>query len=72
MTMSEPLEMSLVKDRLEEARAQAALQALVDEIQARPPLRVRVGLGLARLGAWIAGGTWASQHGDPATASAKR
>ena len=46
----------LIRDRLDELRAQAALERLVSAHRApRPPLRVTVGGALIRFGAWIVG-----------------
>ena len=45
----------LARERLDEARAQAATRALVRSLRpARQPLRVWVGLSLIRLGRWLA------------------
>ena len=45
----------LARERLDEARAEAATWALVRSLRpARQPLRVRAGLMLIRLGRWLA------------------
>ena len=48
----------LTKDRLDRARAEAAVRALVTRREARSPrasLRVRLGLALIGLGRWLRG-----------------
>ena len=50
------LDEQLVKERMDEARAMAAQQALVLSLgPARRPVRVAVGHALIRIGHWIAG-----------------
>jgi hypothetical protein len=47
----------LVRERLTQAEALAARQALIDSLRPpRRPLRVAVGLGLIRVGRWVLGG----------------
>ena len=51
------LEVELARVRLEAAREWASRQALLKGLQAeRQPMRVVVGLGLVKLGRWMAGG----------------
>jgi hypothetical protein len=50
------LDEQLVRDRLEDARAMTARQALVRGLRpARRPVRVTLGLALIRAGHWMAG-----------------
>jgi hypothetical protein len=50
------LDEQLVRDRLEDARAMTAQQALVRSLRpARRPVRVALGLALIRAGHWMAG-----------------
>lgn len=54
--MNMHLDECLVRDRLDEARAVAARQALLRGLApARRPVRVAVGLALIRVGHWVAG-----------------
>jgi len=60
------LEEQLVRERMDNARAQAAQHALVQSLApVRRPMRVTVGFALIRLGHWIAGRaprrTWQSR-----------
>jgi hypothetical protein len=50
------LDEQLVRDRLDDARATAARQALASRLRpVRRPVRVTVGLALIRAGHWVAG-----------------
>ena len=50
------LDEQLVRERMEEARAMAARQALIRGLRPVPgPVRVAVGLALIRAGHWVAG-----------------
>jgi hypothetical protein len=50
------LDEQLVRDRLDDARAQAAQSAMVLRLRpTRLPVRVALGLALIRAGYWIAG-----------------
>ena len=50
------LDEQLVRDRLDEARAMSAQHALLTPpAPVRRPVRVALGLGLIRVGHWIAG-----------------
>jgi hypothetical protein len=52
------LDLEVAKDRLEAAREWARHQALVKGLEAeRQPMRVVVGLGLVKVGRWMAGCT---------------
>lgn len=54
--MNTYLDEELVRQRLDEARAFAAQQALLWSVRpARRPVRVRLGLALIRTGHWVAG-----------------
>lgn len=54
--MNTHLEAWLVRERLEEARAFAAQQAVLQSLRpARRPVRVFLGLSLIRIGRWLAG-----------------
>jgi hypothetical protein len=67
MIMALHLEVETARARLEEAREWAAHRALVRSLAApRQPLRVAVGLGLVRVGHWLAG------MGDQAPADPSR
>jgi hypothetical protein len=58
------LDLEVAKARLEAARVWASHQALVKSLEAeRQPMRVVLGLGLVKLGRWIAG-----RADQPATA----
>lgn len=60
----------LVSERLEEARAFAARQALLRSLRAkRLPVRVWVGLALIRVGRWLARQA-AKPQGEPKRATA--
>ncbi|HYU15078.1 MAG TPA: hypothetical protein VEL05_03375 [Candidatus Acidoferrum sp.] len=59
----------IANERLTEARAMAAQASLLRDMHYRPdPLRVTVGLGLIRLGRWMAGQA-AKQHTGPRRAT---
>ena len=50
------LDEQLVRERMEEARAMAAQQALIRGLRPGPgPVRVALGLALIRVGHWVAG-----------------
>ncbi len=50
------LDEELVRDRIDEARALAARQALIRSLRpVRRPVRVALGLALIRVGHWMAG-----------------
>jgi len=50
------LEAWMVRERLEEARAFAARQAVLQSLRPeRRPVRVSLGLSLIRIGRWLAG-----------------
>jgi len=54
--MNTYLDEHLVRERLDEARAFAAQQALIQSLRpVRRPMRVAVGLALIRTGHWVAG-----------------
>ena len=54
--MNPQLEELMARQRLDEARAEAARWALVRSLRpARRPVRVTVGLALIRTGHWVAG-----------------
>jgi hypothetical protein len=56
MAMNTHLHAQLVKERLDEARAQAAQRALLRALAPpRRPVRVAIGLALIRAGQWVAG-----------------
>lgn len=68
--MSTYVDEQLVKARLEEARAMAARQALVQSLRpVRRPMRVALGLALIRAGHWMAGRT-PRRAGQPRRATA--
>ncbi len=50
------LDEQVVRERLDEARADAARQALIRSLRpVRRPMRVALGLALIRVGHWVAG-----------------
>src|SRR6266496_145810 len=54
--MNTYLDEQLVRERLDEARAFAAQQALIQSLRpVRRPMRVALGLALIRTGHWVAG-----------------
>ena len=54
--MNTYVEEQLVRERLDEARAFAAQQALIRSLRpARRPVRVALGMALIRTGHWVAG-----------------
>jgi hypothetical protein len=54
--MNPQLEEQVARQRLEEARAEAAHRALLRSLRpARRPMRVTVGLALIKAGHWVAG-----------------
>jgi len=54
--MNPQVEEQVVRQRLDEARAEAARQALLRDLRpARRPIRVAVGFALIRVGHWVAG-----------------
>lgn len=53
--MNTHMELELATVRLEEARAWASRQAVIKSLRSpRQPMRVVVGLGLVRVGRWLA------------------
>jgi hypothetical protein len=68
--MSTHLDECLVRERLDEARALAAREALVRSLRpVRRPMRVVLGWALIRAGHWIAGRA-PRRSGDPSRATA--
>jgi hypothetical protein len=54
--MNPQVEEQVVRQRLDEARAEAARQALLRDLRpARRPIRVAVGFALIKVGHWVAG-----------------
>ena len=54
--MNTHLEFELARVRLQEARDWAASQAVIESLRGpRQPMRVAVGLGLVKVGRWLAG-----------------
>ncbi len=54
--MNPQVEEQMVRQRLDEARAEAARQALLRHLgPARRPIRVAVGFALIKVGQWVAG-----------------
>ena len=54
--MNPQLEEQVARQRLEEARAEAARWALIRQLRpARKPMRVVVGFALIKIGHWVAG-----------------
>lgn len=57
---------ALARQRLDEARAQAARRAVIRSLRPVPkPLRVSLGLVLIRTGRWLAGTASASRSRQP-------
>ena len=64
------LDEQLVRERMEEARAMAAQQALIRHLRPVPgPVRVALGLALIRVGHWVAGRA-PRRAGDPSRVTA--
>lgn len=58
MNLNAHLEEWMARDRMAEARAQAAVQTALRQAGiGSPPLRVSIGLALIGLGRWVAGTT---------------
>ena len=56
MLMNTHLEVELARMKLSEAREWATQQAILESLKGpRQPMRVAVGLGLVRVGRWLAG-----------------
>ena len=54
--MNPQMEEQMARQRLEEARAEAARWALIRQLRpARKPMRVTVGFALIKIGHWVAG-----------------
>jgi hypothetical protein len=54
--MNPQLEEQVARQRLDEARAEAARRALLRDLRpARRPMRVTVGFALIKVGHWVAG-----------------
>ena len=54
--MNQQMEEQVARQRLEEARAEAARWALIRQLRpARKPMRVVVGFALIKIGHWVAG-----------------
>jgi hypothetical protein len=54
--MNPQMEEQVARQRLEEARAEAARWALIRQLRpARKPMRVVVGFALIKIGHWVAG-----------------
>ena len=54
--MNPQMEEQVARQRLDEARAEAARWALIRQLRpARPPRRVVVGFALIKVGHWVAG-----------------
>lgn len=54
--MNPQMEEQVARQRLDEARAEAARWALIRQLRpARPPMRVVVGFALIKVGHWVAG-----------------
>lgn len=68
--MNTHLQLQLARQRLDEARADAARWALVRQLRpARRPVRMVVGLALIKAGHWVAGRT-PRRVGQPRRATA--
>ncbi|HYB40259.1 MAG TPA: hypothetical protein VEL75_00730 [Candidatus Methylomirabilis sp.] len=68
--MNTYLEEKLVRERLDEARAMAAQDALVRGIRpVRLPVRVALGVAMIRAGRWVAGRT-PRRAGEPSRMTA--
>jgi hypothetical protein len=54
--MNSQIEEQVARQRLDEARAEAARRALLREVRSAPhPVRVALGVALIKLGHWVAG-----------------
>jgi len=68
--MNPQMEEQVARQRLEEARAEAARWALIRQLRpARKPMRVVVGFALIKIGHWVAGRT-PRRAGQPRRATA--